>query len=82
MEGQRAGPAFLEDQTISPPSFWLSLAALHAPMSSFQYWSIIIHRLCLLPNLWCPERLFVPSGTEEKSLDYKYIKHMNGSDKR
>lgn len=29
----------------------------------------------------CPERLFVPSSTEEQSLHYKYIKHMNSSDK-
>lgn len=82
MEEQGAGSAFLEDQTVRAPSSWLSLAALRGPPSSPQDRSIIIFRLCLLPSLRCPERLFVPNSTEEKSLHYKYIKHMNSSDKR
>lgn len=82
MEEQGAGPALLEDQTIRTPSSWLSLAASHGLPSSSQDRNIIIYRLCLLSSLRCPERLFVPSSTEEKSLHYKYIRHMNSSDKR
>jgi len=69
-------------KTIRGSSSWLSLPALRGLPSSSQDWSIIIYRLCLLPSLCCPERQFVPSSTGEKSLHYKYVKHMNSSDKR
>lgn len=82
MEEQEARSTFLEDQTIRAPSHWLSLASLHGPLSFSQDHSVVIYRLCLLPSLCCPKRLFVPSSAEEKSLHYKYIKHMNSSDEK
>lgn len=82
MEEQEGRSAFLEDQTIRAPSSWLSLVSLHELLSFSQDQSVIIYRLCLLPSLCCPERLFVPSSAEEKSLHSKYIKHMNSSDEK
>lgn len=84
MEEQGPGPAFLEDQTIRAPS-----SLLLAVPGCFAWTAVVLSGLernnlqtVLAAKSPCPERPFVPSSTEEKSLHYKYIKHMNSSDKR